>query len=74
MKQKETRRQRADVWWLGGRGVGEGWRGSLGLAGLHIIIYKDGKLKALLHITGSSSQKPVINHNRKEYEKKCICV
>lgn len=25
-----------------GRGVGEGWRGSLGLAGLHIIIYKDG--------------------------------
>lgn len=25
-----------------GRGVGEGRRGSLGLAGLHVTIYKDG--------------------------------
>ena len=30
--------------------------------------------KVLLYSTGNNSQYPVINHNRKEYEKVCIYV
>ena len=65
-KQKQTHRHREQT--CGCQGVREGWIGSLGLADANYYN------KVLLYNTGNYVQYPVINHNGKEYEKRCIYV
>ena len=55
-----------------GRGVGEGWRGTLGLAYVNYIGWIDNNI--LLYSTGNYIQYPVINHNGEEYENECMYV
>ena len=54
--------------------VGEGWSGSLQLAGANYYIENGLKNKVLLYGTGNYIQYPVINCNGKKYEEECICM
>ena len=66
MKQKQTNRHRRSTSGCQGVGEGEGLIGSLGFADAN---YKWVNNKALLFGTENYIQYPIINHNRKEYEK-----
>jgi len=60
----------------GGGEVGEGWIGSLGLADANYSMYRmdkqQGPTPCTRYCTRNNIQYPVINHNGKEYEKKCV--
>ena len=60
-----THTQRTDLWLPRG-GVGDGWTGSWGLAAANYTGWINSKV---LYSTENYIQQPVINHNRKEYEK-----
>ena len=60
----ESQTQRTDYGGQDGGGVGEEWIGSLGVAD---AIYIEQINKVLLYRTGNYIQRPVINHNEKEY-------
>ena len=66
MKQKQTNRHRRSTCGCQGVGEGEGLIGSLGFEDAN---YKWVNNKALLFSTENYIHYPVINHNRKEYEK-----
>ena len=65
-KQNKTRYACTKIW--------EGCIGSLGLADANYYIVECINNKVLLYSTGNYIQYPVINHNRKEYEKEYICI
>jgi len=53
--------------------MGEGRIGSLGLADVKLL-YREGLNKVLLYSTGKYIQYPVMNYDRKEYEKEYLYV
>ena len=71
----DSQTQRIDLWLPGGRGWGGG-RDSMGVwdQQKQTFACRMDKNKMLLYSTGNSIQHPVINHNRKEYEKECIYI
>ena len=67
----ESRTWRTDLWLPKGTGVGKDWIGVWDSRGK--LAYKEWiNNKVLLYSTGNYVQYPVISHNGKEYEKKCI--
>ena len=70
-KQKQTHRYREQTWACqrgagGGRRAGIAWE--FGFSS-RTLFYIEGINKVLLYNMGNYIQYPVINHNRKEYEK-----
>ena len=74
-KQKQTHRHREQT--CGCQGVGEG-RGRMewefGISRCKLLYIRWINNKVLVYSTGNYIQYPVINHNRKEYEKEYIYV
>ena len=68
-KHKQIHRQRTDLWLPRGRAEEEGRIGSLGLADANLYYIGWINNKILLYSTENYIQHPVINHNRKAYEK-----
>ena len=72
MKQKQTHRQRTDLWLPRGRGGEGGKNWELVISKLLYIGWI--KNKVLLYSKGNYIQYPVINQNGKEYENKYILI
>ena len=71
--QKQTHRQRTDLWLPRGRGRGgKDWECGVSRCKLLYIGWINNKV--LLYSAGNHIQYPVINHNGKEYKKKNVCV
>ena len=70
---KHTHKQREQTCgYQGGRGHGrDGWEFGISRCKLVCIEWIN---KVLLYSMGNYVQYPVINHNRKEYEKECIYI
>ena len=72
-KQKQTHRQRTDLWLPRGRcGGGMNWK--FGIIKYKLLYVEWINNKALLYSTGNSIQYPVRNHHGKEYLKENVCV
>ena len=56
----------------GGAGGGMDW--GFGVGRRQVLHLEWINNKILRYSTGNYIQYPVINHNRKEYEKECVCV
>ena len=68
MKQKQTHKQKTDLWLQRG---GRGWGGrdwEFGISRCKLLCIGWINSKVLLYSTGNYIQYPVINHNGKEYE------
>ena len=65
-RQKQTHRQRTDLWLP--RGMGDGWIGSFGLADANYLLYTELINNVLLYRIRNYTQYPVINQNGQEYE------
>ena len=74
MKQKQTQRQRTDLWQPRGRRSGGGMDWEFGISRCKLLYRECINNKVLLYSTGNYIQYPVINHNGKEYEKECIYI
>ena len=55
-----------------GKGVGGGMEWKVGISRCKLLYMEWINNKILLYGTGNSIQYPVINHNAKDYLKKCI--
>ena len=66
--------QRTDLWLPRGRWDEGGMDWEFGVSRCKLLCIEWIKNKVLLYSTGNYIQYPVINHNRKEYEKECVCV
>ena len=70
MKQKQAYRHREQT--CGCQGGGMDWEFGISRCKLVYIGWINNKV--LLYSTGNYIQYPVINHNRKEYEKEYVCM
>ena len=69
MKQKQTRRHREETGGCQGGGGGRGMDWEFGISRCKLLHIGWINKKVFLYNTGNHIQYPVINHNRKEYEK-----
>ena len=67
----DTQTQRIDLWMPRGRG-GKDWK--FGISRCKLVYIRWINNKVLLYSTGNYILYPVINHNRKEYEKEYVYV
>ena len=71
-KQKQTHRQRTDLWLPRGTREGGGKDWEFGISRCKLLYREWINNKVLLYSTGNYIQYPVINQNGKEYEKEFI--
>ena len=57
-----------------GEGFGRGMEWEVGVSGCKLLYMEGINNKALLYSTENYTQCPVVNHNGKEYNLKCMCV
>ena len=74
MKQKQTHRYREQNCAFQGGGGGGGMDWEFGIDRCKLLCVEWMNNKVLLYSTGNYFQYPVINHNRKEYEKEYMYV
>ena len=68
MKQKQTHKQKTDLWLQRGGRVWGGRDWEFGISRCKLLCIGWINSKVLLYSTGNYIQYPVINHNGKEYE------
>ena len=71
-KQKQNQGHREQTGGCQGGGAGRGLDWEFGISRGKLLYIEWINSKVLLYSTGNYIQYPVINHNGKEYEKKCI--
>ena len=71
-KQKQNQGHREQTGGCQGGGAGRGLDWEFGISRGKLLYIEWINSKVLLYRTGNYIQYPVINHNGKEYEKKCI--